>query len=179
MPIEFSCPKCNTTLRVPDEHAGKQARCPTCQAVVEVEAVNEPMLEPDFGAPQASMQPPMKDFTQPMATPNPYASTSAGPRPHLVAHRGGMVLTMGILALLCNLFAVPGIIAWVMGRSDLKQMDAGYMDPEGRGLTQAGMILGIIGTSFVILGIVIWVIYIVFIFVLLAGAAAGAAGLIY
>ena len=31
-----------------------------------------------------------------------------------------------------------------MGSADLKEMEAGRMDPEGRGITQAGQILGII-----------------------------------
>jgi hypothetical protein len=47
-------------------------------------------------------------------------------------------------------------------------MDAGQMDPEGRGLTQAGYILGIIAT------VLIFVMILVFVglFVLGAGAAA-------
>jgi hypothetical protein len=32
-----------------------------------------------------------------------------------------------------------------MGSSDLKEMDAGIMDPEGRGNTKGGMICGIVG----------------------------------
>jgi len=33
-----------------------------------------------------------------------------------------------------------------MSRRDLKAMDQGFMDPAGRGLTQAGRVLGIVGT---------------------------------
>src|SRR5262245_43765223 len=33
MAIEIFCPACNRTLRVPDEHAGKQVRCPACQQI--------------------------------------------------------------------------------------------------------------------------------------------------
>lgn len=47
-----------------------------------------------------------------------------------------------------------GIAAWVMGNGDLKQIDAGTMNPEGRSLTNAGRICGIIGTIFLIIGIV-------------------------
>ena len=39
-----------------------------------------------------------------------------------------------------------GIVAWVMGSTDLKAMDAGTMDPEGRSITQAGKIIGMIAT---------------------------------
>lgn len=53
-----------------------------------------------------------------------------------------MILVFGILSwVVCVLF---GAFAWSMGNSDLKAMDAGLMDPEGRGLTQAGKILGMI-----------------------------------
>ena len=42
-----------------------------------------------------------------------------------------------------------------MGNTDLKAMDAGEMDPEGRGLTQAGKIIGIIATAMTALGFII------------------------
>ena len=50
------------------------------------------------------------------------------------------------------LYAI-GIVAWVMGNTDLKAMDAGTMDPEGRGITQAGKIIGMIATILGILGL--------------------------
>lgn len=33
MPIEFSCSNCFTSIRVPDDSAGKQAQCPACNSV--------------------------------------------------------------------------------------------------------------------------------------------------
>ena len=79
---------------------------------------------------------------------------------------------MGIVSLLCNFFLVPGILAWVMGSSDLKQMRAGQMDASGYGTTQAGMYIGIIATCLFLLGIVLYIL----LFVLAIGlAAAGAA----
>jgi len=59
-----------------------------------------------------------------------------------------MVLTFGILGIVCC--GVFGIPAWVMGSADLKEIRTGRMDPTGQGLTQAGMILGIISTILVI-----------------------------
>jgi hypothetical protein len=41
-----------------------------------------------------------------------------------------------------------------MGQSDLSQMKVGRMDPSGRGMTQAGMVLGIIGTGLSVLAII-------------------------
>lgn len=67
---------------------------------------------------------------------------------NLKPHRGTLILVFGILSLICcNLF---GVAAWVMGNNDLGEMDQGSMDPEGRQITQAGKICGIIG---VVLGI--------------------------
>ena len=40
MPIESICPTCSRTLRVADEHAGKQARCPVCQNLYTVTAAS-------------------------------------------------------------------------------------------------------------------------------------------
>jgi hypothetical protein len=76
-------------------------------------------------------------------------------------HRGPVILVLGILGfLVCQIFAP---IAWIMGKTDLKEMDAGRMDPTGKGLTQAGMILGIIGTILIALSIVLVIVWFIFI----------------
>ena len=77
----------------------------------------------------------------------------------LAPHRGVVVLVLGILGLVVCF--ICGIIAWVMGNNDLRQMDAGAMDPSGRGLTQAGKICGMISCILAIIGIVIWLIVVV------------------
>jgi hypothetical protein len=59
-------------------------------------------------------------------------------------HRGTLILVFGILGIV-SCFPL-GIAAWVMGKLDLKEMDAGTMDPSGRGNTNAGRICGMIGT---------------------------------
>ena len=99
-------------------------------------------------------------------------------RSDLMAHRGGLVLAFGIISIVsfffCFLLGVPmGILAWIWGSKDLKAMDAGEMDPEGRGLTQAGMITGIIGAIINILMTIGVGIYFLFIFVIIGVAAAG------
>ncbi len=57
--------------------------------------------------------------------------------------RSALVLVLGILSII--VCAPIGIAAFIMGRSDLREIDAGDRDPQGRGLTQAGMICGIVG----------------------------------
>ena len=74
---------------------------------------------------------------------NPYTA----PRTHAVSqHRGGLILTLGILGLVCCQLAAP--FAWRMGYTDLAAMRDGRMDRAGEGMTKAGMILGIAGTLF-------------------------------
>ena len=69
----------------------------------------------------------------------------------LQPHRGVLILVLGILGIvICQ---PVGIIAWVLGKNDLTEMDAGRMDPQGRGLTEAGKILGIISVAILVLSV--------------------------
>jgi hypothetical protein len=60
------------------------------------------------------------------------------------SHRGTLILVFGILGIM-SCFPL-GLAAWIMGGKDLKEMDAGTMDPGGRGSTSAGRVCGMIGT---------------------------------
>jgi DNA-directed RNA polymerase subunit RPC12/RpoP len=75
MPIKFSCNQCGTSLRVPDEHIGKKARCPKCNEKNTVPETSQREssssgLESDFGglgsASGSSLNPPQ---AVPAATP--------------------------------------------------------------------------------------------------------------
>ena len=70
----------------------------------------------------------------------------------LKPHRGTVVLVLGILGLVCCV--ICGIVAWVMGNTDLAEMDAGTMDDSGRDLTKAGKICGIISVCLLVLGLI-------------------------
>jgi hypothetical protein len=75
-------------------------------------------------------------------------------------HRGTLILVLGILGLVvCGPLAIA---AWVMGAGDLKEMNAGTMDPSGRGSTQAGKICGIIGTILLVVTLIIVAIFFMF-----------------
>jgi hypothetical protein len=156
MPIEMPCTGCGQTLRVAEEHAGKMARCPQCGTIARVPGPGDAVGDP-FGQAQSPSSPGEAEAawdTKSTGNPfgeNPYSSpggfqpgpvAGASPSRYQRPHRGGAVLTLGIIGVFCCV--IPGIVAWAMGASDLKQMRAGNMDPSGRGLTQAGMILGIV-----------------------------------
>ena len=81
------------------------------------------------------------------------ASPPAAPSPQepLEPGRGGLILTFGILSIV-PLGPILGIPAWVMGHRDLKKIRAGLIAVGQQGLTQAGMILGIIGTFVTVVG---------------------------
>lgn len=100
-----------------------------------------------------------------------YAVPPQGPGGMLKPHRGTVILVLGILGIV--VCGICGIVAWVMGNADLREIDAGLMDPAGRGTTQAGKILGMISVGLMALGIVLWLIMMV---IGLGAAAAGAAG---
>jgi hypothetical protein len=82
-------------------------------------------------------------------------------------HRATTILVLGILGLVV---CMPlGIAAWIMGNGDLKQMDAGQMDPSGRSTTNAGRIIGMIATILAVVGLIIGVLFFV---LAMAGAVA-------
>ncbi len=160
MPIEIQCAGCGQRIRVGDEHAGKKARCPACGTISQVPSGIEPTA-PAPGVPSPAQVEPAKTMPAAGGTPfagthggaaNPYASpgvSSVGWR--LKPHRGGLILTLAILGLLCGCMPL-GIVAWVMGAVDLGQIKRGQMDPDGQTLTQVGMILGIVATTIGVLG---------------------------
>jgi len=87
MPIEFRCPACQQQLRVPDESAGKNAKCPKCATISAIPfasaaAASAPPPPPSLPPPPSSPfsdagQPggnPFADQVQPKPSLNPYAS---------------------------------------------------------------------------------------------------------
>ncbi|MEO0649223.1 MAG: DUF4190 domain-containing protein [Planctomycetota bacterium] len=75
-------------------------------------------------------------------------------------HRGTTILVLGILSLVCC--GLIGVAPWMMGKDDLEAMQSGQMDPEGKGLTEAGRIIGAIGFGLWALTTLAYVVAIVF-----------------
>lgn len=174
MTIEFHCPHCDKLLKTPDDKAGVRANCPGCGEQVTVPAtVDSPadfddsfgtkadspaqsniastatdrQQEPEIGVATARTNCPMcGEEIAAAARRCRFCGEEIGAarssRGNLAAHRGVLILIFGILGwVICFPF---GIAAWIMASHDLREMDEGRMDNEGRGLTYAGKILGIV-----------------------------------
>jgi predicted Zn finger-like uncharacterized protein len=76
-------------------------------------------------------------------------------------HRGTTVLVLGLLGWFFSCCPLVGFIlggsALTMGNRDLRLMARNRMDRAGKGLTQAGKILGIVGLVFSTLCLIVWV----------------------
>jgi hypothetical protein len=99
--------------------------------------------------PQAGQNP---FATQQFAAPaNPAATSPYGRATHYQPHRGVVILVLGLMSFVVGC-PVLGAIAWFMGSADLREMQAGRMDPEGMGMTQAGRIVGMIHLLLTLVG---------------------------
>lgn len=169
MPIDTKCPGCGRLLRVGDEHAGRQARCPACCTIYVVPGGQTAAPSPT--TPIAADGNPFGDRGEGLGSGVGMAvrEWAASPARNVVPHRGGLILVLGILAWIigCPIF---GAVAWIMGSSDMREMRCGRMDPAGLGTTQAGYILGMINSILWIIGAVLVVAF------LMIGLAASVAG---
>ncbi len=166
MPIDTKCPGCGRLLRVGDEHAGLHARCPACSTIYLVPGGLGPG-EP----PRTTGENPFGDRTEGAGDGgrSTLPPVAVSPTRHATPHRGGLILVLGILGWIvgCPIFSVA---AWMMGSSDLREMRCGRMDPAGKGLTQAGYVLGMIYS-------LLWIVVVVILMVvLMIGLAASAVG---
>jgi hypothetical protein len=98
--------------------------------------------------------------SSPSVSTNPYAPPQTGA--YLASssrfqepHRGGLILTLGIISMF--VCAAVGLVAIVMAIIDLNKMSSGRMDPGGRGLTIAGLVIASLQWlflgGFIVLGI--------------------------
>ena len=151
------CPGCRRRLTLPDDAIGRLAQCPACQRtfMAEMSLANPPGTA--AAASRLSVPAP-RPAAAPVPAPRRYDDDYDRPRKRrrdddddrrrrTASHRGGEILTFGLLALLpCFVTSIIfGLIAWIMANSDLAEMRTGRMDREGEGLTQAGRALGITG----------------------------------
>ena len=174
MPLTIACPNCQKSLKLQESVLGKRVRCPGCQEVFTATAPEEePMRRADEGEgvqerPSRSRRVEREereeeDEDRPRRRPRRIEDDDdegvARGRPH----RGGVVLTMGILAvvfaLCCPLVCwILGGIGLTMASTDLSQMAARRMDRSGQGITRVGQILSIVGVVLGLLNAIVGVI---------------------
>jgi predicted Zn finger-like uncharacterized protein len=188
-----SCPECSKHLQVPDDLIGKKVQCPECKHTFTATAPEEstkisttPSKPPPSKAPawdkddddersSKSESKPKKrreedDEDDDDERPRRRRRSSSG-RGDYMPHRGGMILAFGLIGLL--IMPIFGIIAWIMGNSDLAEIKAGRMDPEGESMTNAGRILGMIAVILWIVSILVFCGIFGCFFIIGIGAAAG------
>jgi predicted Zn finger-like uncharacterized protein len=194
MALVVDCPSCTRRLRLPDDLLGRMVRCASCGNTFEAQASAAPN-PPPTPAPEL---PAREDLVfndsepcprcgeavpagaarclrcgQPFDEEEEDQSWERGVRRDSEPHRSGLLLTLGVVSIVCGalgtaffccapvaaLFLVAGfscgIPAWVMGHRDLAKMRAGEMDPRGEGVAYGGRICGIIGTILNIVGLLI------------------------
>jgi hypothetical protein len=75
------------------------------------------------------------------------------------ASQAVLALVMGIIGLFVFWPVAP--VAWVIGRKEVRAVDAGRRDPANRGVALAGQVMGIIGTVLLVLGVAFFLVAIV------------------
>jgi hypothetical protein len=131
-------------------------------------AQSAPIAPPPPAAPAPVAAPPVSQATPPAGAPPP--GQPLGPLPPappgppgndravlaLVLGIGGLVAFLGArLGLLFFLNLPPSIAAWVIGVQARRRVDRGETD-QHRGVAQAGLVMGVIGTVLGLLAIVGW-----------------------
>jgi predicted Zn finger-like uncharacterized protein len=170
MPELTQCPECQRKLNVQEGQLGQAVQCPACGATFTAEPAG----------PATRPAPPREEPPRPHISEGPAPRYDRGyddrgrgygryddpydrdPYRRLRPHRGGAVLTLGILGLVGGFCCAPagwilGGIAIGMGSNDLRAMDAGQMDESGRSQTSSGRVCGIIGVVLASIGFVLGV----------------------
>ena len=143
MPTVVECPSCGKKLKVPDEYLGKKVRCSDCNGTF---VSGKP---PSKAPPKAPVRVEEDDVADDVND-DDEAPVRKRSRSSMEPHRGTLILILGIAGLagtfIIGIIAIiPAILAWIWGKADLKKMDDGAMDPEGRSNTSLGKMLGMIG----------------------------------
>jgi predicted Zn finger-like uncharacterized protein len=161
----ITCPKCERQLRVPDDLIGQSVKCPSCGDTFTAKVGGGSSAKVSTrGAPRPRDEAEERPSRRAARNDD---DEGGGRRRQMAPHRGDTIQLLGILAF----FLVPhilGPIAWIMGRNDLREMDAGRMDPAGRQATQTGktcgMIAAIIWYSVSLVAFLVWFGMVLFVF---------------
>lgn len=135
--------QCGQQMTVEDQHAGQSAVCVSCHGWIQI--------PPRPSGPASVAQAPYVSVPGAPTTPPAGSYTQAS---WYKPHRGGLILGLGVTALLILIVGgccccgwlgfLSGLITVIMGATDLSQMNKGLMDPSGKSTTQIGLVLGAI-----------------------------------
>ena len=136
--IRFTCEKCGAAIRVSEEHAGKQGRCPDCQAIVTI-----PSAPPAGGAPPSPPPVPRPPYAPAGMPPQPLPPRMSGPPP------GKALAICALVFGALGIFPILGLVGIILAIIVL----AGKKP--GKGLALTGLALGLVlGTGSGVLGFV-------------------------
>jgi hypothetical protein len=171
MSITVSCPSCERTLRVPEKLLGQRVKCPACQETFTASEGGGASAGVKKSPSGARGPAPSEEYEEEAPAPrrrrrdeedydDDYEDRPRRRRGGMKPHRGSTIQLLGIL----SFFIAPlilGPIAWIMGNTDLREIRAGRMDPEGESQTKVGRICGMISTlasaGLIVLGCLCWV----------------------
>jgi len=183
MPQSIECSDCKQQLQLPESMIGKRVKCPLCGSMFVAKSPDEPYQlsreererEDDERRRREDEERRREEERRPRRDDDRRRSRDDdddddrrrrrdrydddddyGRGGYRRPHRGGLILTLSIIGL-CTFCCIVGLIlgpvSWVMGATDLAEIRRGRMDRSGEGLTQAGMIIGIISTVLTVLAV--------------------------
>ncbi len=150
-----SCPSCQRKLQVPESLNGQDVQCPTCGATfiarISGEVPNRASPRPpdrweERGGDRPRRRHGRDELDHAVDDDDEYQEGNPRRRRDVSPHRGGMILTLGILGFCVG---VTGPVAWILGNIDIAAIRAGTMDRDGESMTQAGRVCGIVSTIWV------------------------------
>lgn len=130
MPVSFTCPHCQLTTVVADQYVGQSGPCSGCAQTVTV--VNSPNAQ---------------------FTPTSEGADSAAVRMLIPVGRSGWAIAAGYLGLLSFLiFPAPfAVLFGILGVRDVRRNP----DLHGMGRSVFGIVMGLLGTVFLLFGIAV------------------------
>ena len=117
--IEFNCSQCGKTVRVADESAGRQGRCPSCQAVLTIPSA-------------APSPPPVWPPAMPPPLP-PGAGRMPGPPPSKAMPICALVF--GCLGVILPILGLVGVVLGIVVLASRRP---------GKGMAATGVVLGLV-----------------------------------
>jgi len=165
----ITCPHCRRDLNLPEDLLGQPVQCPMCEETFSPAEANgrRPAPPPpgDDDWPDEVEDRPSRPTRRRRPARRRYDDYDDDRRPRQ-AHRGGIILAMGILSVVLSFVFIlglkVGIITLFMAHNDLIAMRNGYMDPAGEGLTRAGQVCALIGVGVsVLLGLLLFLVIVV------------------